>query len=174
MEIFSAPWSWSEVTEILASARVSAKTIQLPSSTTDGSGPRGDVYDDAMQVRAVLDSLRDPVVLCGHSYGGAVITEVAAGPHPGVRRLVYLAGAVPDVGESLTSLACAADESTGAAEAAREALRFRPDGMIELDPDSARHCSTTAPRDAPRRPSHSWSLPTLRSAPNHSGRPRGA
>lgn len=106
---FLGPWSWNDVTEVLASAQVPAKTIRLPSSTTDGSGPRGDLYADATQVRAVLDSLRGPVVLCGHSYGGAVMTQAAAGPHPAVRRLVYLTGAAPDVGESLTSLACAAD-----------------------------------------------------------------
>lgn len=61
---------------------MSAKTIRLPSSTTDGSGPCGDLYDDAARVRAVLDGLRGPVVLCGYSYGGAVITQAAAGPHP--------------------------------------------------------------------------------------------
>jgi pimeloyl-ACP methyl ester carboxylesterase len=87
---FLGPSSWRDVTEILASAQVSAKAIRLPSSTTDGSGPCGDLYDDAAQVRAVLDELRGAVVLCGHSYGGAVITQAAAGPHPAVRRLVYL------------------------------------------------------------------------------------
>jgi pimeloyl-ACP methyl ester carboxylesterase len=117
---------------------VSVKTIRLPSSTANGTGPRGDLYEDATQVRAVLDSLRGPIMLCGHSYGGAVITEAAAGPHPAVRRLVYLTGAVPDVGESLASLVSAAEESNGAADAAREAVRLRPDGMVELDPDSAR------------------------------------
>ena len=110
---FLGPWSWNDVTEVLASAQVPAKTIRLPSSTTDGSGPRGDLYADATQMRAVLDSLHGPVVLCGHSYGGAVITQAAAGPHPAVRRLVYLTGAAPDVGESLTSLACAAEDPTG-------------------------------------------------------------
>ena len=135
---FLGPWSWSDVTEILANAQVSVKTVRLPSSTTNRTGPRGDLYEDATQVRAVLDSLRGPVVLCGHSYGGAVITEAAAGPHPAVRRLVCLTGAAPDVGERLASLVSAAEESDGAADAAREAVRLRPDGMIELGPDSAR------------------------------------
>jgi pimeloyl-ACP methyl ester carboxylesterase len=117
---------------------VSVKTVRLPSSTTNGTGPCGDLYEDATQVRAVLDSLRGPVVLCGHSYGGAVITEAAAGPHPAVRRLVCLTGAALDVDESLASLVSAAEESDGAADAAREAARLRPDGMIELGTDSAR------------------------------------
>lgn len=76
---FLGPWSWNDVTEVLASAQVPAKTIRLPSSTTDG--PRGDLYADATQVRAVLDSLHGPVVLCGHSYGGAVMSfETGYGP----------------------------------------------------------------------------------------------
>jgi hypothetical protein len=60
---FLGPWSWSDVTEILASAQVPAKTIRLPSSTTDASGSRGNLYADATQVRAMLDSLHGPVVL---------------------------------------------------------------------------------------------------------------
>lgn len=68
--------------------------------------------------------------------GGAVITEAAAGG-PAVCRLVYLAAAVPDAGESLADLApAAAEEADGTAGAAREAVRFRADGM--LDPASAR------------------------------------
>lgn len=69
-----------------------------------GVGPLGDLHN-AAAVRDVLDQLTAPVVLCGHSYGGAVITEPAAGPHPAVRHLVYLAGAVPDVGQSMAELA---------------------------------------------------------------------
>jgi pimeloyl-ACP methyl ester carboxylesterase len=42
------------------------------------------------------------VILVGHSYGGAVITE--AGTHPNVAALVYIAGFVPDKGESVNTL----------------------------------------------------------------------
>lgn len=136
---FLGPWSWNDVTAVLASHQVPARTVLLPSSTSDGSGPGGDLHDDAAHVRDVLDSLNGPVVLCGHSYGGAVITEAAAGRHPVVCRLVYLAAAVPDTGESLAGLApTAAEQADGATEAAREAVRFRADGMLELDPTSAR------------------------------------
>ena len=48
----------------------------------------------------------------------AVNTVTAARPHPAGRRLVYLTAAAPDVGESLTSLTCAAEESDEAAQAA--------------------------------------------------------
>ena len=49
-----------------------------------------------------LDQQADQVVLVGHSYGGAVITE--AGTHPKVAALVYIAGFAPDRGESVNSL----------------------------------------------------------------------
>jgi len=45
--------------------------------------------DDAAAVRRVLDDSPEPVLLVGHSYGGAVIT--AAGEHSNVAGLVYLA-----------------------------------------------------------------------------------
>ena len=51
---------------------------------------------------AVIDQLDGPVVLVGHSYGGAVIT--VAGSSDKVAGLVYVAGVVPDEGESITDL----------------------------------------------------------------------
>ena len=77
--------------------------MDLPSS--QDSGDRlADLHDDAQVVGDVLNGCTD-VVLCGHSHAGAVIGEAAAGPHPAVRHLVFLAAAVPDVGDSLASLA---------------------------------------------------------------------
>lgn len=56
--------------------------------------------DDVAVTHRVLDGLDGPAVLVGHSYGGAVITEAAAGL-PDVKALVYVAAFVPDVGEQL-------------------------------------------------------------------------
>jgi pimeloyl-ACP methyl ester carboxylesterase len=53
---------------------------------------------DAAYVRSVLDTIPGPVVLVGHSYGGAVITGAATGA-PNVAALVYIAAFVPDEGE---------------------------------------------------------------------------
>src|SRR5437660_195970 len=50
----------------------------------------------------VLDAQDGPVVLVGHSYGGAVITE--AGTHPNVVALVYIAAFAPDKGESVNTI----------------------------------------------------------------------
>jgi pimeloyl-ACP methyl ester carboxylesterase len=60
------------------------------------------VYDSAY-IASVLASVNGPVILAGHSYGGAVITNAAAGA-PNVKALVYVAAFVPDTGEALGAL----------------------------------------------------------------------
>src|SRR4029077_1478660 len=62
---------------------------------------RGIPYD-ASYAESVIDQLDGPVVLVGHSYGGAVIT--VAGSSDKVAGLVYVAGVVPDEGESVNDL----------------------------------------------------------------------
>ncbi|MCX5394742.1 alpha/beta hydrolase [Streptomyces sp. NBC_00094] len=54
--------------------------------------------DDAERTRKMIKQVDGPVVLVGHSYGGAVITE--AGDLPNVKGLVYVAAFAPDAGES--------------------------------------------------------------------------
>ena len=58
--------------------------------------------DDDATTRDVLDAVDGPVVLVGHSYGGAVITE--AGTHDKVAALVYITAFAPDQGESVNTL----------------------------------------------------------------------
>ena len=64
--------------------------------------PTISLADDVAVTRRVIDAQDGPVVLVGHSYGGAVITE--AGNDPKVARLVYIAAFVPDKGESVSTL----------------------------------------------------------------------
>ncbi|MEU8364552.1 alpha/beta hydrolase [Nonomuraea sp. NPDC048882] len=66
---------------------------------------------DAAYLRSVLDSVQGPVVLIGHSYGGSVITQAAAGD-PDVKALVYIAAFIPDAGESAGELAAKFPGST--------------------------------------------------------------
>jgi pimeloyl-ACP methyl ester carboxylesterase len=65
--------------------------------------PLRGLASDAAQIKALLDSIEGPVVLVGHSYGGAVISTAAA-DSPGVKALVYLAAFVPETGESAQAL----------------------------------------------------------------------
>jgi len=64
--------------------------------------PTKSLADDAATTRDILDQVDGPVVLVGHSYGGAVITE--AGTHDKVAALVYVTAFAPDQGESVNSL----------------------------------------------------------------------
>ncbi|MGF6212825.1 alpha/beta hydrolase [Comamonas sp. 4034] len=60
--------------------------------------PLTSLADDAERTRKMIAQVNGPVVLVGHSYGGAVISE--AGNHPDVKALVYIAAFAPDAGES--------------------------------------------------------------------------
>jgi pimeloyl-ACP methyl ester carboxylesterase len=52
----------------------------------------------------VLDDIGGEVVLCGHSYGGMVISHELSGGHPRVAHLVYLCAFVPSRGQSLIDI----------------------------------------------------------------------
>lgn len=60
--------------------------------------PLTSLADDAERTRKMIAQQAGPVLLVGHSYGGAVITE--AGDQPNVVGLVYIAAFAPDAGES--------------------------------------------------------------------------
>ncbi len=83
--------------------------------------------DDVERTRSAIAEATFPVVLVGHSYGGAVITE--AGADEKVRCLVYLAAFVPEVGESVFDLA--SQDVPGAEKAP---LLPPTDGFIRVDP----------------------------------------
>jgi len=65
--------------------------------------PLRGLSSDAAQTRALLDNVDGPIVLVGHSYGGAVISSAATG-NPKVKALVYLAAFVLETGESAQAL----------------------------------------------------------------------
>ncbi|MDT4911843.1 MAG: hypothetical protein QOC66_971 [Pseudonocardiales bacterium] len=67
------------------------------------ANPLRSLSSDAAYVSSVLDTISGPIVLVGHSYGGAVITNAAVG-HDNVEALVYIAAFAPDAGESLVQL----------------------------------------------------------------------
>jgi pimeloyl-ACP methyl ester carboxylesterase len=67
------------------------------------ANPLRGLATDAEYVRSVLRTISGPIVLVGHSYGGAVISNAAVGVS-NVKALVYIAGFAPDKGESLVQL----------------------------------------------------------------------
>ena len=67
------------------------------------ANPLRGLSSDADYIRSVLLTIETPIVLVGHSYGGAVISNAAVGV-PNVKALVYIAAFAPDKGESLFQL----------------------------------------------------------------------
>ena len=88
-------WCWDEVAERLRSDGTPVVAVDLPSVASGG-----DMYDDALAVRDAIAAIDGETVVVGHSYGGIVITEGAAGAQ-GVRHLVYLTAFMLDEGGSL-------------------------------------------------------------------------
>jgi pimeloyl-ACP methyl ester carboxylesterase len=92
------------------------------------ANPLRSVASDAASISAVVRSIDGPVILVGHSYGGPVITEAANG-NPNVKALVYVAGFMPDTGESSLTLSGKFPGSTLAAALTSVSL---PDGTLDL------------------------------------------
>jgi pimeloyl-ACP methyl ester carboxylesterase len=84
---------WQEVYRLLKADGYNVAVVQNPTPSLE---------DDAAVTRRVIGAQDGPVVLVGHSYGGAVITE--AGNDPNVVALVYIAAFAPDTGESVNTL----------------------------------------------------------------------
>jgi pimeloyl-ACP methyl ester carboxylesterase len=91
------------------------------------------VASDASYLGAVIDQIDGPVLLVGHSYSGCVIT--VAGSSEKVAGLVYVAGFVPDEGESISDL-----QGRYPSLAMGNFLQPRPlpDGGVELSVDPQR------------------------------------
>jgi pimeloyl-ACP methyl ester carboxylesterase len=87
--------------------------------------PNTSLAEDVRITKAVLAMQEGPVILVGHSYGGAIITE--AGDSSNVAGLVYVAAFAPDAGESLLKM-----QQAGPADPNSPALPPR-DGFIWLD-----------------------------------------
>jgi pimeloyl-ACP methyl ester carboxylesterase len=90
-------WWWAQMTAPLAERGISSVAVALPSCGESG-GERGDLYDDVDACRRAIAEADTPVILCGHSYGGMVITE--AGADERVTQLLYVTSVMADAGES--------------------------------------------------------------------------
>lgn len=91
---FAESASWDDVARQLTAIGIPVISVANPLRSLQG---------DAQYLRAVIASLDSPVLLVGHSYGGMVITEAAAG-NDAVIGLVYVAAFAPNTGESALEL----------------------------------------------------------------------
>jgi pimeloyl-ACP methyl ester carboxylesterase len=121
-----APWWWSKMTEPLAARGITTASVPL-ASCGEAGGPLGDLYDDVACCREAIGSVDGEVVLCGHSYGGVIITE--AGADERVIGLIYVTSVMPDAGQSQADLI-----------GSEPAPWIQPgeDGTVGVDPDMVR------------------------------------
>jgi pimeloyl-ACP methyl ester carboxylesterase len=91
---FADATAWARVIPLLERAGYPVVAVQNPLTSFDA---------DVATTRRAIDAQPGPVVAVGHSYGGAVITQAAAGSDK-VRALVYVAAFAPDAGETVGGL----------------------------------------------------------------------
>lgn len=120
-----ADWWWDRMIQPLAGCGIRTSAVALPSCGETGDA-LGDLADDVQACREAIRDVDGPVVLCGHSYGGVVITE--AGTDDRVTQLIYITSVMPDTGQSQAKLI-----------GAEPAPWLRPDeDTIGVDPDMIR------------------------------------
>jgi pimeloyl-ACP methyl ester carboxylesterase len=115
--------SWDRVIPLLEKKGLRVTAVHLPFTT---------LAQDAAAVKRALALQDGPVVLVGHSYGGAVITE--AGTDPKVAALVYIAAFAPDAGQSAGDVNSRAAPTPGAKEFVPDSdgyLRLTDKGVSE-------------------------------------------
>jgi pimeloyl-ACP methyl ester carboxylesterase len=124
---------WEAVAELLEKDGYKVSVPQEPETS---------YAEDQKYTKAAIDAMGGPVVLVGHSYGGAVITE--AGNDPNVAALVYIAAFSLDEGESCASIEQAVPQASKA---------FKPDsnGNWWIDQD---HFAADFAADIPPAESH--------------------
>src|SRR4051794_26388521 len=84
---------WQGVYDLLRNDGYKVAVVQNPTLSLEG---------DVAATKLIIDAQNEPVILVGHSYGGAVIT--GAGNDPNVAALVYIAAFMPDEVESVNTL----------------------------------------------------------------------
>ncbi len=114
------------MTQPLADHGIATVAVSLPSCGEAGE-ELGDLYADIDACRHAIAAAEGQVVLCGHSYGGMIITE--AGADNRVTQLLYVTSVMPDAVESQADL-------VGSEPAPW--LQLGDDGTVGADPDMVR------------------------------------
>lgn len=156
---FAGSSGWNRATEKLLAKGYPVIAVATPL--------RG-VRSDASYVASLLETIKGPVILVGHSYGGNVITYAATGKSQ-VKALIFVSGVAPDEGESASTLSGKFPGSTlGATLAAPVTL---PDGgkdlYIRQDKYREQFAADVAPAEA--RLMATTQRPIVESALNEAG-----
>jgi pimeloyl-ACP methyl ester carboxylesterase len=118
---FHGAWCFETVEPLFRAQGLRPTSVELPLDTLGG---------DAATLHGALDRLEEPVVVLGHSYGGAVVTWGAE--HPAVTSLIYVAAVMPDAGEGMAG-ALAVERTTPDPELF-EAIEAAGVGPVTIDP----------------------------------------
>jgi len=142
------PWCWQLLRPCLEAQGLAVQCPALPSAGEARAG----LAQDARHVSAVVRGIAGPVIVCGHSYGGMVLSAMDPG-QADLRQLVYLCAYLTEAGESLeSSLRAAGERRPG------HWVRNLPDGRTEVDGERAAALFYQDCSDA----TQSWAIGQLR------------
>ncbi len=127
---FHGSWCWQKVIEYLRPRGLRAIALDLPGHG-NRAGPSGGLSECVDCLRASIAACDGPVIVCGHSLGGAIITE-SIDTAKSVQNLIYIAALVPDVGE--TAIENTPELLSGDIG---NASQLKDDGTVEVDPSAA-------------------------------------
>lgn len=148
-------WWWHRAAELLAGQAVASVAPALPSCGEAGeaAGAAGPgLSEDVDAVRRVLDASDEPTVAIGHSYGGIVIAEAAAGVDV-VRHLLFVSSYLPEVGQSLSSFGGEEPAPFLAIDPEDGTFTVRPDALVDTflhdcDPQTQREARDRTARQS--------------------------
>jgi pimeloyl-ACP methyl ester carboxylesterase len=116
---FADGTSWGKVIPILEARGFHVVAVQNPLTS---------LSDDVNATRRIIALQNGPVILVGHSWGGAVISEV--GDDPKVVGLVYVSAYVPDIGQSANETSAPFGPTPG-----QKAIRVDPEHFASMSPE---------------------------------------
>jgi len=134
-------WCWEKVVPLLSDAGHQVHTLDLPGSGDD-QRPIADISLDSYvgAVTELINSIGEPVVLVGHSMGGAIISQVAEAIPEKIRSLIFLTAFALKDGETLLQYATADKESY----AAQNIQVNEEKGIVTVAEDARREAAQTA------------------------------
>ncbi|GAA5166108.1 alpha/beta fold hydrolase [Amycolatopsis dongchuanensis] len=134
-------WAWERVASLLEADGHPCVAVTLPGKDRAPGDPTFRGHCD--HLTGVLTGIDGDVVLVGHSYSGALLTEVGAAPN--VRAMVYVSAFCLEPGESVASV----NDAEAGSQAGKDDIRQVGDYLV-IDPDTARNAfyHDCAPEDA--------------------------